>query len=216
MQRQTATYGPDVAIKVEVEESSQKLMANFVDDSRLVLVQGECKRMDLWIYNAGTRNVGEVWLLAGADDELWVNLDSNSAEPPSLGDHSFETMHSDNSLSPQKPVRIALDHPLTPGDNVEFSVVLHADRVSEHHLCLFFVFREAPGQAFHSARVIRHYEVTPIFEVSATTQPSRSSDYLFFLNMELDNISSSNTVQLTQVTTLSSLWQCAPVVSKML
>lgn len=211
LQRQTPTYGPDVAIQVDVDEASQQLLANFVDDSRLVLVQGECKRMKLWLSNAGTRNIGEVWLVAGTDDEIWVDLDPDS-DTPSGQSLSTEVLHSDNSILPQQPFCIPLDNSLAPGDNLEFSIVIHADRASEHDLCLLLVFRETTGQSFHSTRVTRHYEVTPIFEVSATARPSRSVDHLFSMNVELDNISPSNSVRLTQITTMSPVWHCTPAV----
>jgi trafficking protein particle complex subunit 8 len=214
-QRQAAIYGSDMTVNVEVEEASQKLLVNFVDDGRLVLLQGECKRMKLWLSNAGTQSIGDVWMVAGTEDEIWVDFRSNSSIS-SVKQSWTEILHSDNSILPRRPYRVPLDNSLAPGDNVEFSVILHADRVSEGDLSLLFVFREAPGQSFHSARVTRYYEVTPIFEVSANSQPSRSMENLFLLNLELDNISSSSTVQLTQITTLSPLWECTPVVDDIL
>lgn len=215
IQRQTATYDLDLTLKVEVEEASQKLLVNFVDDYRLVLARGECKRMKLWFTNTGTRSIGEVWIVAGADDEIWVDFHSNadkSLEHPS----ATEILRSDNSIVPQQPFSIPLDSDLAPGDSVQFSIVLHANGVSDHDLCLLFVYREAEGHAFHSARVTRHYEITPIFEISATSQPSRSVDNLFLLSLQLDNISSSSAVQLTQVTTVSPLWECKPIVDHIL
>lgn len=206
LQRQTATYGSDVFIKVEVEEANQKLLVNFVDDSRLVLAQGEYKAMKLWFSNAGTRSIGEIWLVAGTDDELWVDFQPTSLEKSSL----TESLHSENSIASRRPFRIPLDQALAPGADIELSVVVHADRVAEHDLCLLLIFRETETQPFHSTRVTRYYEVTPIFEISATSQPSSTSDQLFMLNMELENVS-SNAVQLTQVTTLSPQWNCDPV-----
>lgn len=214
-QRQTATYGSDLTLKVDVEQASQKLLVNFVDDSRLVLVQGECKVMKLWLSNAGTRNIGEMWIVAGTDDEIWVDFNSNT-DTTSENSPATEILHSDNSIAPQQPFPIPLGDVLSPGANIEFSVVVHVNEVSDHNLSLLFVYREAGGQAFHSARATRHYEVTPIFEVSAASQPSRSVDNFFLLSLELDNISSSNTVQLTQVTTMSPLWECTPIVDHIL
>lgn len=65
-------YAPDVMIKTEIEDASQRLLVNFVDDGQLVLAQGECHEMRLWLSNAGTENIGEIWLVDGADDEMWV------------------------------------------------------------------------------------------------------------------------------------------------
>ena len=204
-----ATYGPDVIIKVEVEEAGQILQADFVDDSRLVLVQGERKPMKLWLSNTGTRRISDIWLLAGKD-QIWVDSGppvDNFIEATS----SSEILHSDNTITSRSPSRIPVKDALTPGDNLEFFVTLHAERMSMD-LCLLIVFREGPGHSFHSTRVTRSYEVTPIFEVSTSTQPSRSRDHLFLLNLQMDNVS-ANPVQLTQVTTLSPLWACTPIVN---
>ncbi|KZP10535.1 hypothetical protein FIBSPDRAFT_1051266 [Athelia psychrophila] len=216
LQRQTPTYAPDVAMEVEVEEASQKLLANFVDDSRLVLAQGECKRMDMWISNIGTRVVGEVWLVAGTDDEIWIDSGQNSAMSSVQLPVKEELLRSDNSIASLKPFCIPLEDGLAPGDNLEFSMIIHADRALDHDLCLLLVYRESPDQNFHSTRLIRHYEVTPLFEVSAVARPSRSADHLFTLNVELDNISHVHSIQLTQITTLSPLWLCIPVVDNVL
>ena len=208
-QRQTATYGPDVVIKVEVEEAGQILQANFVDDSHLVLVQGERKPMKLWLSNEGTRRISDIWLLAGKEDQIWVDskLPTDNFEVTS----SSEILHSDNTITTRSPLRIPVKDALTPGDNIEFSVILHAEQMSTD-LHLLIVFREGAGHSFHSTRVTRSYEVTPIFEVSASTKPSRSRDHLFLLNLEMDNVS-ANPVQVTQVTTLSPLWACTPIVN---
>jgi len=72
LQRQTAVYAPAVEIRVEVEEASHKLVANFVDDRRLVLVQGEDAHMRVWLSNAGIAAIAELWMVAGQEDQIWV------------------------------------------------------------------------------------------------------------------------------------------------
>jgi trafficking protein particle complex subunit 8 len=67
-------YAPDVLIKVEVEEASQKLVVNFVDDGPLILAQGECKQMALWFSNTGTSGIDEVWMIAAPEEEIWVGF----------------------------------------------------------------------------------------------------------------------------------------------
>lgn len=165
LQRQSTMYALDVLIKVEIEEASHKLLVDFVDDGRLVLAQGECKQMRLWLSNAGTGIIDEVWMVTGQEDEIWVDDDDSlksaglwfcqSFMPSSLSpsynllahSSSTEVLRSDNSLAPQKPRRIPLNNPLGssslgPGDSLEFHVVLHAERIEEHELCLLFVYRE--------------------------------------------------------------------------
>jgi hypothetical protein len=63
---------------VEVAEVDHKLLVNFVEDRRLVLAQGESKPMMLWFSNAGTRPIGEVWMVAGSEDEIWLNIHEDS------------------------------------------------------------------------------------------------------------------------------------------
>jgi hypothetical protein len=77
LQRQRAMYAPDDLIKIEVEETRNKLVVNFVDDSRLVLAQGESRPMTLWLANAGTRPIDEIWMVAGEDDEVWVDANGS-------------------------------------------------------------------------------------------------------------------------------------------
>jgi hypothetical protein len=69
-QRQNKVYSPDIAVEVEVEEATQRLSAQFSDDSRLVLYHGECRQMRIWLSNIGTREIGDIWLLGGEDDEF--------------------------------------------------------------------------------------------------------------------------------------------------
>jgi hypothetical protein len=71
-QRQNKVYAPDNVIQVEVEDTIQRLSAQFFDDSRLVLYHGECRQMRIWLSNIGTRAIGEIWLVSGEDDEFWV------------------------------------------------------------------------------------------------------------------------------------------------
>ncbi len=71
-QRQTATYAPDVQIKVQVAEASHKLLVNFVDDGQPVLGQGETKALSLWFSNSGTSSVDEAWLVSGFEDQIWI------------------------------------------------------------------------------------------------------------------------------------------------
>ena len=78
LQRQQPTYAPDVIIQVEVVASHHKLVASYIEDEQLVLMQGENKSMRLWLTNAGSRPIGEVWMVAGAEDEIWIGAaDSN-------------------------------------------------------------------------------------------------------------------------------------------
>src|ERR1700733_6301530 len=79
-QRQRPTYSPDVVANVVVEEAGHKLLANFVDDDRLVLAQGETKTMSLWFSNTGMRPVNELWLVCRPEDEIYISAEEDSSE----------------------------------------------------------------------------------------------------------------------------------------
>ena len=72
LQRQSKVYAPDVVIKTEIEDASQRLLVNFVDDGYLSLVHGECHEMRLWLSNIGSESIGEIWLVEGPEDILWI------------------------------------------------------------------------------------------------------------------------------------------------
>lgn len=72
-QRQNKIYAPDDVIKVEIEDAIQRLSAQFLDDSRLVLYHGECREMRIWLSNVGTQAISEIWLVGGEDDEFCVD-----------------------------------------------------------------------------------------------------------------------------------------------
>jgi hypothetical protein len=72
LQRQKPTYASDVFMQVEVVPADHKLQITYVEDERLVFLQGENKSERLWLTNAGTRPISEVWMITGANDELWV------------------------------------------------------------------------------------------------------------------------------------------------
>lgn len=147
-------------------------------------------------------------------------------------------MQSSNSLAPRTPYRVPLNETsgapdLAPSDVLQVPLILHASQVAEQDLCLLFVFREvstaffpytfrsyfthfidhvqSEGKPFHSARVIWRYEVVPIMRISAEAEPSHSPDHLFILNAEIENVSMSNSVLLTQITTMSANWGCTPL-----
>ena len=72
LQRQQPAYAPDVIMRVEVVASYHKLVASYIEDGQLVLIQGENKLMRLLLTNDGSRPISEVWMVAGAEDEIWV------------------------------------------------------------------------------------------------------------------------------------------------
>lgn len=79
-QRQKPTYAPDSLLKVDILQTSHRLLVNYVDDDQLSLTQGENRPLRLWLSNAGSRPIGEIWMVSGVDDDIYVgeNDDLNS------------------------------------------------------------------------------------------------------------------------------------------
>lgn len=71
-QRLDKTYAPDVFVEVETEECRQRLDASFVEDNQVALIQGERKRLELWINNTGVEDVNEVWMVSGPENVVWI------------------------------------------------------------------------------------------------------------------------------------------------
>jgi trafficking protein particle complex subunit 8 len=144
-------------IKIEVEEERHRLLVNFVDDSPLALAQGETKSLTLWLCNAGTKPINEIWMVARPEDEIWLSTADGSQCPPfeshpgSLAE--TEVLPSRNSLQSQRPLRVPLPAPsqspiLNPHENVELLVTIHDQSVGDQELYLLFVYREVCAQAF--------------------------------------------------------------------
>ncbi|KAJ7654956.1 ER-golgi trafficking TRAPP I complex 85 kDa subunit-domain-containing protein [Mycena polygramma] len=205
-QRQHPTYAPDVSLAIDVVEATHKLLVNFVDDQQLILGEGEHKSMRLWFANRGTKAVGEVWMVAGAEDEIWIGDDDGLLET--------EVSRSPNSLELQEPSRLATiggQSSLQPGNNTEISVVIHASQVGEQQLSLLFIYREGDSDSFHSTRVTRYYDVRPILDITASASPCHGTENLFMVNLELENVSGSHSIHLEQITSLSPTWKCDPI-----
>ena len=146
--RQTKTYASDVVIKVDVEDAGQRLRASFVDDRHLILIEGEYKRLKLWMTNSGSKPIREIWMVPGREDELWLESEESNDDPAaSYATSSTETLLSSNSLRPREPYCLPLNDSeetseLAPGESMQVTLTLHAAHVGERDLGLLFVFRE--------------------------------------------------------------------------
>ena len=88
VQRQEKTYAPDVFVEVETEECRQRLDASFVEDQQLALIQGERKRLELWVNNTGVEDVNEVWMVSGPENVVW--MEKSVTEKPTGKTSTFE------------------------------------------------------------------------------------------------------------------------------
>ncbi|OCH95835.1 hypothetical protein OBBRIDRAFT_767184 [Obba rivulosa] len=218
-QRQNKVYAPDILIKVDVEETGQRIHANFVDDRHMALAHGECKPLSLNVTNSGTLTINELWIVADDEDEVWIHQNADSQDPSTS--KASEVLHSSNSLAPATPIRISIDElhqspGLAPGESLQIPILLHAARSGEQDLSFLFVFREAGSSSFHCARVTRRYEVRPFIQIGASSRPGRSAENPFVLNVDVENVVTSSTLRITQITTMSPTWSCNAVAAESL
>ncbi|KAF8846247.1 hypothetical protein BDN67DRAFT_986591 [Paxillus ammoniavirescens] len=203
-QRQNVTYAPDILIKLDVEEASQELAVTFANNEPLVLSEGECKEMKLWMSNAGSKTIGEIWLVGGPEDQIWLGSSENGL---SIAAGSTETLCIDNKLPSWSPYRIPINQVLSPSASTTVILTWRPSRRANEDLCLLFIYRETAGRAFHCTRVTRTYQVNPSLGISATSSPSPSTDYAYLVNLEVSNTTSS-VIHVKQVTVISPTWKC--------
>jgi len=93
-QRQIVTYAPDILISIDVEEASQELAVSFENDELAILNEGEHKPMKLCMTNAGCKTIGEIWLVGGQEDQMWLESSESESRELLLGRDPRPTTHS--------------------------------------------------------------------------------------------------------------------------
>ena len=59
----------------------------------MALIQGERKRLDLWINNTGVEDVSEVWMVSGPENVVWIK--TPAIEKPEGETLGIETSEAD-------------------------------------------------------------------------------------------------------------------------
>jgi hypothetical protein len=72
LQRQSRAYAPDSFMSVEVLPSDHRLTVNFINNEHVRLLQGENRSLQILLLNSGSNPIGEIWMIAGAEDDVWV------------------------------------------------------------------------------------------------------------------------------------------------
>ena len=93
-QRQSVTYAPDILIKIDIEEASQELAVSLESNDLLVLSEGEHKPMKLWMTNAGCKPIGEIWLVGGSEDRMWLESSERESRESRPGRNVGPIIHS--------------------------------------------------------------------------------------------------------------------------
>ena len=71
-------YAPDILPKIRVEARDRRLSAVFTDSQPNILAHGEKIECVLQVENVGTQPIGEVWLVHGDSDEIWLGKDEKT------------------------------------------------------------------------------------------------------------------------------------------
>jgi len=90
-------------------------------------------------------------------------------------------------------------------------LIFHATGLAEQDLSILLTFREMDGQAFHSKRLVRRYDIRPIMTLGTSSYPSQLDDHPFVFNLEIENTTVSTGIRINQITTLSPTWSCTPL-----
>ncbi|KAL5534350.1 hypothetical protein ACEPAG_812 [Sanghuangporus baumii] len=208
-QRQNKVYAADVLPKVEIEGREQRLLATFTDAQPVILARGEVVQISLRLENMGTKNIGEVWLVHGPSDEIWMEEN----EPDAVASDIFVSPSSVRSPGPVKlPLRSVLDGTiLEPEEAIEIPFVFHASETGRLDLRFMLVFRGSEHDDFRSICLKRSFDVKRLVDISVTSRPSGCLDYLFTLDMQVRNLSGSTEVNIVGVTTISPTWRCKSI-----
>jgi trafficking protein particle complex subunit 8 len=83
-QRQNVVYGPDATIKVSVVETTHRLLAAFVNDTRLVAMEGEHRSLDIWVSNQGSKPIDEAWIVSSPTDNVFIDGEGSGLEGISI------------------------------------------------------------------------------------------------------------------------------------
>lgn len=59
----------------------------------MALIQGERKRLELWVNNTGVEDVDEVWMVSGPENVVWI--EKPAAEKPEGETLAIETRETD-------------------------------------------------------------------------------------------------------------------------
>ncbi|PPQ62964.1 hypothetical protein CVT24_006070 [Panaeolus cyanescens] len=217
IQRQRPTYAADVVMNVEVLPSDHKLDVQFVGGGdRLVILQGETKKLSLVLTNAGSNPVREAWLIVAPQDEIWIGEFDTG-----VGDlEKFEIWKSNNSLVPQEPFPLPITKPdadaLQPSEKIEIPVAVHMETVGSRSLEMVCVFRENDSGHFYITKIQQRLEVHPLFNASARSESSPSKEHSFVIDLDITNTSPSVTVDLIQVASMSAHWSITPLTDDLL
>ena len=63
---------------------------------------------------------------------------------------------------------------------------------------------------FRSTRASLSVQIQPTFEISISSKPGRGGDTAFLLSFDVENITPSTSLKISQISTVSPSWTCHP------
>ncbi|KAI6162059.1 ER-golgi trafficking TRAPP I complex 85 kDa subunit-domain-containing protein [Pisolithus thermaeus] len=209
-QRLTPTYAPDIFIKAAIEDDNLELDVSFATVEPLVFLEGEYRWVEMRLSNIGSRAIGEVWLLAGPEDQISPYCPSAEISRKFLLRNLAGVLFTDNKLPRWTPYNIRLEEELQPSEVIRTTLIWRPVRSANQRICLMFVYREREGCTFYYTRVTKSYEINPCLIVSAKPYTTPLKHHPFQVNVEISN-TGSTALRVTQLTTISPVWQCSPL-----
>lgn len=80
LQRQGYAYAPATFMSVDVLPSDHRLTVKFVNNETLRLIQGENRALQITLLNSGSNPIGEIWMIAGAENDVWVGPENGALD----------------------------------------------------------------------------------------------------------------------------------------
>ncbi|KAF8575503.1 hypothetical protein K439DRAFT_1419748 [Ramaria rubella] len=220
IQRQGVVYGPDVILKVDVEEGGRRLDLSLSrargNLRHLILGAGECTELVLNIRNTGNGRIDDLWIIHSPT--VWFDLEEQVSTPPTTSTRT-EVLRSSNTLANTTPLAVPLQKlhgssALVSGDSLDLRCVFHTEQPGIQEVAMLLIFRETSQPNFFTSRLHHMFDIIPILNVGAFARPSAQSRLSYVINAEAENVSEVSDLRISQVTTASAGWSCSPVDSQ--
>lgn len=140
-------------------------------------------------------------------------------------DAPLNILHTDNKLEQWVPHRVPLDQELRSSKRTDVLLTWRPVRKTNPRFCTLFIYREVScmcicvdqfldiisfqtgGGNFHCTRVSQNYKINPSLAVFARPYVIPSRPHPFLVNIKISNLAPTP-LAITQISTVSPVWQC--------
>ncbi|KAI0244438.1 hypothetical protein L0F63_002264, partial [Massospora cicadina] len=218
-QRQSCVYGPSYHCTVRVVAALPKLSLQ-LDGLPERIFSGELVAGRLQLRNVGASALAR--LCVSLSHPTFLAFGCHTPCPRAQG-----TVTIDNNI--HKCANAAIEFyselchdeaPLTSLDSGQVGQVpvhLRGDRVGVHKLYLLFRYETDSASdggsqvLWRAAKLVFKVEVVPSLKINAYTRPSLKALGQFVIGIEVENVQSAGTFQITQLSSLSHRWRITPI-----